>query len=137
MNETGLGLKWLIATLKADSEFLTASPGGVHRGMAPPGTTTPFTIVAFQSGTDVTTMNEVRLLSDVLYQVRAVGPATMAGDIVAAADRIDALFKRTSGTVSGVRIDCFRDSPLQYDELPNGIQWSNFGGLYHLQIQPG
>src|SRR5260221_14596117 len=30
---------------------------------------------------------------------------------------------------------CYRESPLELDELVNGEIWSNMGGLYRLQVQ--
>jgi hypothetical protein len=136
-HEIGLALKFLVATLSGDTTLMNElAPGGVHRAMASPGTPTPFVIVANQDGNDVLTMNAVRVMSDLLFQVKAAGPASNTGGIVAAASRIDELLKRTSGTVTnGIILSCYRDSPLEYDEPISGVQWSHFGGLYRLEIQ--
>jgi len=32
-------------------------------------------------------------------------------------------------------LSCYRESPLEIDELVNGEVWSNIGGLYRLQVQ--
>ena len=93
------GLQWLRATLAADSTLATAAPGGVYRGVAPPGVLTPFVIISLQSGIDVLTVNAYRLMSQPLYQVKAVGPASVMTTIVAAANEIDALLGRSSGTI--------------------------------------
>lgn len=136
-HEIGLSLQWLVSTLGGDSTLAGYAPGGVKRSMAPVGTATPFVIVGYQAGTDVTTMNAVRIMDNLLFQVRASGPASVTASIVNAAARIDALIdgQRSQAITGGIVLCCYRDSPLQYDELVGGEQWSNFGGLYRIEIQ--
>lgn len=137
MNEIALGLAWIKATLAGDSTMVALAPGGFHRAMALPGTPTPFVMFGYVSGADTTTANAFRLLSELTFQIRASGPASATDAIVAAAGEIDALFGGpTSGITSGGIIDsCYRQSPVAFDELVSGLQWSNFGGLYRLEIQ--
>lgn len=137
MNEIALGLAWIKATLLGDSTMVALAPGGFHRAMAPPKTATPFVTFSYISGADTITANAFRLLSQLTYQIRAVGPASATDAIFAAAAQIDSLFGGpTAGTTSGGFIDsCYRQSPIHVDELVSGLQWSNQGGLYKLEIQ--
>jgi hypothetical protein len=136
-HETGLGLLWLMGVLSADSTLAGYAPGGVARAMAPASTATPFVIVGYQAGHDVTTANAVRIMADVIYQVRASGPASQTAAIVNAAGRIDTLIdsKKNQTVTGGLVLSSSRDEPLEYDELVAGAQWSNFGGLYRLIIR--
>lgn len=134
--ETIAGFTWLYNTLSGDSQLASLAPGGVWRAMAPPGTATPFVVFAMQSGTDVLTMNAARLMTDNLFQVKAVGPAKSMQAVADAAARVDDLLKRTDGTVAGGAVlACYRESSLQLDELVTGELWTNLGGMYRLQIQ--
>jgi len=125
---------WIYATLANDTQLSTSAPGGVFAYLAPDGTTTPYVVFSLQSpGNDSLTMNAVRLLTNPLYQVVAVGESSKMSDIVAAASRIDDLMKRTSGTVTGGYIAaCYREQPVQKAEIINTVIWRSLGGLYRL-----
>ncbi len=83
-NEAVLGLMWLNTILSNDSTLTTGAPGGIRRAMAPPDTATPFVIISVQSPIDITSMNKFRLMTEILYQVKAVGPASATIAIAAA-----------------------------------------------------
>lgn len=136
--EVALGLDFLYTTLSNDPTLTSLVPGGVFRAFAPPTTSTPYIIIALQSATDVITMNAFRLYENALYQVKVIGPILEMNTLVQAASEIDTLLGLTSGTVTnGHILYCYRESPLQVDELVNGVQWTNIGGLYRLAIQQG
>lgn len=136
VHETALAFQWLYATLAGDATLASYAPGGVWRGLAPPATLTPYVVVSFQAGTDVISMNAYRLLDDLLYQVKAVGPASITPTLINAASQIDALLKLASGTVtSGAILSCYRQSPFELDQLVNGELWTDWGGLYRVIIQ--
>lgn len=98
-HEAYYGFQWLKSVLGADSTITANAPGGIWRGSAPSGTVTPYVIISLQSGLDVLTINAVRLMTQPLYQVRAIGPAGISTTIAAAAAEIDALLARTSGMI--------------------------------------
>lgn len=143
LHETAAGFEWLYSVLSADSTLAAKAPGGVWRALAPPTTVTPFVIMSFQAGTDVTTMNGFRQFVEGLYQVKAVGPAADVADVVSAAEQIDLLLGGPPGIpAAGTTADnlavvlaCYRQSPLEIDEIINGELWTNLGGLYRLQIE--
>ena len=139
MIELSRGRDWIIATLTASSAFTTNAPGGVHSGLAPTGTPTPYCVVTVQSGgVDVAGVAGIRLFTTPLYQVRVFGPATQYAAIVAAADAADAVLQRAHGTTAdGTIMSCIRQSGLAIDEIVGtGVQWSSLGGLYRLQVRP-
>lgn len=136
VQESGIAFEFLMSVLSNDATLGSYVPGGVWRSMAPPSTTPPYVIISLQSGADTLTAQVVRLMSQILYQVRVVGPVGMTATLFSAAQEIDNLLARTSGTATGGQVlACWRESPLQLDELVNGELWTNIGGLYRLQIQ--
>lgn len=141
MNEIMMAISWLISWLSDDEELVGLAPGGVQRSMADPGTPTPYIIVGNQSpGIDTRTVNEVRLLSQPLYQIKAVGPVANMEAVVNASNRLDTALGGIEG-LRHIQIDggyihaCYRENPLQNDELVNGKKWTNIGGLYRIQVQ--
>jgi hypothetical protein len=137
LSETAAAYQWTVTAMQADTVLMAASPGGVWQGYAPIGTTPPFVQVSQQAGTDMLTMNAVRLFVHILLQIKAIGPAANYGALVIIADRIDTLFKsvRTVGLPSGGVLCCYREQSLAYDEIINGAQFSHLGGLYHIELQ--
>lgn len=135
-HEVMLGFQWIIGILGADTTLAGFAPGGVKRALAPPDTATPFVIVGYQAGSDVTTMNAFRVMSSLLFQVKASGPASGTVALANAAEQIDVLLDQKSGTTTGGYVlSCSRQSPLEVDELVTGELWTNIGGLYRLQIE--
>src|SRR5258708_14160010 len=106
MSETSLAYTWVATTMQADSALMAAATGGVFQGFAPMDTVPPFALVARQGGSDVNTVNAVRLFVHILLRIQAIGPSGPGGNfaaLVTIADRIDALFKakRNIGLSSG------------------------------------
>lgn len=140
-SEAYLGFQFFYGLLAPDPTLAEFAPGGVWRGIAPPGTSTPYVIVSMQSpGADSLTMVGVRLLVNPLFQIKAVAPASQTSQISNAAAQIDVLLGGKDGLknqplANGFIAACYRESLLQSDELENGELWSNFGGLYRLTIE--
>ncbi len=134
--EAYAGIEFLYNTLNGDSTLM-ALVTGIYRDKAPDAALPPFVILTHQAGSDTLTANAVRLLTRSLYQVGVQGPDSMSPQLASAAGRIDALLKRTSGSVTGALIDaCYREQPMARGLPPvNGMEWSAFGGLYRLEIQ--
>jgi len=140
MTETAQAYQWVATTMQADSALMAAATGGVFREYAPMDTVPPFALVARQAGSDVNTVNEIRLFVHILLQIKALGPSGPGGSYAALeiiANRIDALFKnqRSVGLASGGVLACYRESELAYGEIVNGQPWSHLGGLYHIELQ--
>ncbi len=137
MAEAFQAFQWAVSTMQADSALMAAATGGVYQDIAPLNTLPPIVIVGCQAGTDVLTGNAVRLWTKLIFQIKAIGPATNYGALVTIANRIDALFGRV-GPISlapGTVMCCYRETELAISELVNGQQWSHLGGLYTIQLQ--
>lgn len=136
-HEITLGFEWLYSVLSTDSTLQGYAPGGVYRSLAPPSTASPYVILIYQAGTDAVNFGGGRAYASMIYQVKAVGPASNTAGIMNAAARADGLIT-TGAQVSitgGTILSSFREQPLQIDELVNGEQWSNFGGLYRILVK--
>ncbi len=123
--------------MRADATLMAIATGGVFQDYAPLGTTAPFIIVAQQSSVDVNTVNGVRMFTNKLMQIKAIGPSSGFAALVAAVDRIDTLFKnvRNAGLPSGGVLASTRESELSYSEIINGAAWSHLGALYRVELQ--
>ncbi len=143
VHEIATGYAFLYSTLQADSTLASLAPGGIHRSIAPNGTATPVIIISLQSGVDVITATGVRLMTNALYQVKAVGPASDMQSIVNAASQLDITLGGSQGirnvSVSGggYVLSCVREGPLAYDDskLVVGQLWSYLGGLYRVYAE--
>jgi len=96
-HEVLLALEWLTTTLNADSTLTSIVTGGIWRGSAPVEAVPPYIVMNLQAGSDITTMNGVRIYDGLLFQVKVIGPGTITTTLLAAANEIDSLLKRTSG----------------------------------------
>lgn len=140
-SEAMLGYEYLMTTLKGDATLMSYVTGGFYRNFIPPGTPTPYGIVSYQSGRDITTVNAYRLFASMLFQVIVVGPASLTvTNHVPAASRIDTLIGHVTGVPLtadslGLVLTCYRESPVSRDEEVNAEDWLNLGGLYRMQIQ--
>jgi hypothetical protein len=143
-HEVVSGFEFITTTLKASSQWVALSLGGVKRGKAPVDATFPLTIIAFQSGIDVIYANAVRSSVDALYQIKAMGPtdpgfgSTQAVFDLAAA--IDDAFGGDQGlkhipVTGGYVLSSYRQSPLQYDDDTAGISYTHIGGLWRIRVQ--
>ncbi len=140
MSETAQAFHWVASEMRSDSALIAAATGGVYLSFAPLDTVAPYVIFGRQSGSDVNTVNAIRLFVHILLQIKAVGPSGQGGNFAALetiANRIDALFKdrRNIGLSSGGVLACYRESELEYPELVNEQPWENLGGLYHIELQ--
>ncbi len=136
MSETALAYDWVATTMQADSALVAAATGGVFREFAPMDTIPPYALVAQQVGMDVNTVNAIRIKTDILMRIQAIGPSGPGGNyaaLVIIADRIDALFKNRRNPTSSI-LACYREQPLTYPDEVNGQPWSYLGGLYHIEI---
>jgi len=135
-----LAYEFLTTTLNADSTLTGLVTGGIWRGSAPVETVPPYVVMNFQAGSDVLTLNGVRIYDSLLFQIKTIGPAVQTTTLLSAVNEIDALLKRTSGvplTTDGLGsvLACFRESPMQLDELVNGELWTTLGGMYRIYLQ--
>ena len=142
VNEAMLGFQFFYGILASDTTLASLAPGGINRYLAPIGSTSPWVIMALQSpGQDTTTnVGVYKLLASPLYQIKAVGPASITQQIEQAYERIDVLLGGKDGLknqaiTGGFIAACYRESPLQNDELDNGEQYTNIGGFYRLEIE--
>lgn len=141
MNEVFLAYEFLLSEITSDSILTSLITGGFWRNIAPLDTSPPYGLLSMQSGSDVLTMNGVRIMDSLLMNVRVYGPVSLFDTVLLpAANEIDTLLKRTNGVIFttdnlGAILACFREQPIELSEEVNGDIWDTIGGLYRIQLQ--
>lgn len=135
--ETALTLTWIESTLSNDSTLTGYAPGGILQTFALPGTTAPYMLVKFLSGTDHQVFGGGRAYSDMRFRVEVVGPFASMSTLTSAAARIETLLKITAPTTvtGGTIIASFRDMPVSGDEYVESQKWHSEGGEYCIMAQ--
>ena len=146
-SESYLAFQFLMSTLSADTTLQGLAPGGVYRELIPPTATPPFVIVNQQSSHDEITANAYRIMVSLLFKVEVHGMASQADTTAQAAARIDKILGGppnlpltqsiiVNSVTEGVVLSCYREQPLQLDEIINtSEQWVRFGGMYRILIE--
>src|SRR5258708_13338587 len=98
-HEVLLALEWLTTTLNADSTLTGLVTGGIWRGSAPVETVPPYIVMNFQAGSDVLTLNGVRIYDSLLFQVKVIGPGTITTTLLPPPNKINSLLKLQSGVL--------------------------------------
>jgi hypothetical protein len=132
----GDGFKLLYGVLSADSTLMGYLSGGLWEVYAPPGTTTPYALLACQSATDVNGATASRMLTTLVYQVKIVGPAQVESTLRTAYIRADGLLQPSGRALSNTNgtLACFRQQTFSLGELVNGALWLNVGGFYRVEV---
>jgi hypothetical protein len=127
MSELAAALLWLKAQLTG------IAPGGVHAGVAPPGTPPIFITIKPYGGTDRTTMNGTRTWAADHWLVQAWGYDTDYAGLDTAAKAIDAALQKQAGTVAGgIILQCIRLNDRLDMPMVGGVQWLAQGGVYEV-----
>jgi hypothetical protein len=138
-----LAEQWLQEVLAGDTglvALLPKYPGAnpsIYGYVAPDNAPYPVVIYSYHSGSDVYGSGTARIMSHLVYQVKAVGEGASFSTLGPIADRIDELLHGALGGVTGLSVlSCIREAPVAYAEIENGIQYRHLGGLYRLQVRP-
>lgn len=127
----------IVDKLNTDATLVALMPGGIWWDEAP-AASTKFVVVSLVEEHDEAVFGG-RAIEDGLYLVKAVElkPSTGAGDIKAAAARIDVLLENATLAVSGfTHMACFREERVRFtevDEADESIRWQHRGGRYRVQ----
>ena len=131
-NSVAEGLTFLYSTLTGDTTFMSYVTG-VFRGTAPEGSSADYAILIPQSATKVLSATAVKVMTNSLYQVKLVGPEADMANLSGAFDRAVALLGLVRNASDNV-LACFLEQDLYIQEVVNGTQWANLGGLFRLQF---
>ena len=142
MTTTGVeaidAIAWANTLLTSDSTFTAAAPGGVHIGLAPDATPTPFCTLWVQSAPEYLTAFGQHIWTDATLMAKFSGPPDAAMSVRTSAARAHTLLHRATGGAQGsVIISCVMTQafPLPEPTLVNGVQWISIIQLYRVQIQ--
>src|SRR5258706_7533960 len=140
MAESYAAFVWIKSEATADSALVAAASGGIYQGLAPLGVITPFMSFNRQAGTDVNTVNQLRIYASILLQIKMVGPSSAYETLEAGALRIDALFanRRNVGLPgSGGGVASYRESGMGQEEpkrINRGQHWPS-GGPFRIRVK--
>lgn len=145
MIESLIADAWLESVLRNDAPLKTAAPGGVWADVAPEGAATPIPspwVVWFQtSGVDARAVGSgPRLVTDLVFEVRATGREANYATLKPAAERLDALLEAQRNVVVaglGRVIECHRVEPVRFTENDGGVLYRHLGGQYAIKVQAG
>lgn len=128
---------WLEDVLTGDAELAAAVPGGWHADVAPEGTDAPWGVWFLVSGVDVGTVNNKRIMDDLVYEVRVTGRNCGYGALKAAANRVDGLLHgvKNVALADGSLIGCERVEPVRFAEQDGAQVYRHLGGRYRILAQ--
>jgi hypothetical protein len=129
--------KWIAATLKGDSTYMTTSPGGVYRRQAPQNAALPATV--FQNQTagaiSVSEVSGVRIMANALYLVRLIKSGNSIVPLEAGADRMYTLLHRKSATITGgVVLSCVQEDEYESFYEEGDTDFVELGHLFRLLL---
>lgn len=129
--------EWLYETLSGDATLAGLTPGGFHEHPAPEGTAGDRVTYQLQAPRDVDVVGSHRVLEELLVLVRVIGDGRSTKRLQPAADRLDVLLQRASGTTEDARIlNCRRLSTFWLPEVSQGKHYRHLGGIYEILAQP-
>lgn len=125
---------WLYARLSGDAELSTLVGGRIFSALAPPDTPVPFVVYSSQTWRDVRGVGpRARILSESVYQVKAIGEGRSFGPLRRIAERIDELLDGAAGPADGGEVaGVAREEQLAFVEVDEGTEYRHLGGLYRL-----
>lgn len=136
MIETPRAFEWLYQTLSADPILSGYVDSRIYRNLAPQKAEMPYVILQYQGGHDVRGVGPGRVMAQIIYVVKVVGPAAQYTALKAIADRVDGILHGASGQVAdGEILGCVRETSLDYEEMQAGVRYQHLGGQYRLYVQ--
>lgn len=134
-------LAWLSATLTGDATLAALVTGGWHEDPAPEATAAAgetYGTVRLQAPvSDLDAVGSHRIWEDGLYLVQVIKEGRSTAALKPAADRVDVLLHRTSGTTAGGRVlSSVREGLFYSPEVTNGRHYRRLGGFYRILAQP-
>lgn len=129
---------WLYQLLTDSADLAELVGDRIFSEVAPATTSYPMVIYAYHNGTDVYGVGKTRVMSQLDFQVKAVGSGASYLPLVPVADLLDTLLHGAAGNTEDVKVlSSIRQSPIAYAEIDeDGGQYRHLGGLYRLQVQP-
>lgn len=136
MIETTRVDEWLLTTLAASASLTALVSTRIYGYVAPQNTTGNMVVYNWMGGSDLVAVGGYRALVNGLWQVKAITRSDSFAQAKAIMDLVDSLIHRKTGSTSdSLVLSCVRESPVQYVEVTNGIQYRHLGGLYRILIE--
>jgi hypothetical protein len=136
MNESVVAEQWLVEKLRDDAAVAALVGQRIYSELAPQGAAMPYIVVQNQASVDVLGVGSQRILTELVFVVRAVGRGASYAGLAPIADAIDAALHLASGaTANGTVLGCRREEPFRRPEVTSGVQYRHLGGIYRVWTQ--
>jgi hypothetical protein len=136
VSEGVIAEQWLVGVLLGDAEVAALVGERVYSELAPQGAVMPYVTIQNQASVDVLGVGSRRIMSELVYVVRAVGRGASYVGLAPIADAIDRVLHLSRGeTEEGWVLGCRREQPFRRPEVTSGVQYRHLGGLYRLWVQ--
>lgn len=133
--ETIVADTWLYETLTGDSALM-AEVTGVHSTSRTRDSELPAVVFEWLAGTDVMYVNGIRVWHSGVWIVKAVDVTSSWTDVQTAAERIDALLHRQSGSPTGGTVfTATREAPFRSAYTNEGVSYRELGGRFRIAVQ--
>lgn len=128
---------WLYSTLANDVTLTTLINKRVFSLQPPQGVAFPFIAYQLQAGNDIATMNNKRVMAELVYQVKVIGQTPSPLDLAPIFQQLDALIhnKVNQQVTGGTIYSCVREQSFVQAETDKGIEYRHLGGIYRLEVQ--
>lgn len=135
------GYRFIDATLRADTPFMTAVPGGLYRVMQTkfPAGVFPdslFCVYQYQGGHDDVGGGGIRIGVNGLFLITVTGPADQLDNIQTAANLMDGLIQGAAGTTAtGTIYYLLREADFEQNQIIDARLVTRLGGQYRTFLQ--
>lgn len=135
MSEIALTLAWLGSVCGN----ISGLNGGIHRGVAPALTPTPFLVVSQYGGADVAGVAGTRLWANNTWLIETWGPDVDFAAVDAVASAVDAAVHGQANIIlpgGGRILSSVREQPrMAFEVAPGGTNWVRVGGIYRIEAR--
>jgi len=123
--------QWLYQTLTQDATLASLVGTRVYSHLAPLGAAYPLIIFAPQSAVDVAGLGTNRVITSLVYQIKAVGTGGSFAAIEPILDRVDTILQNPPG-VPGTIHGLLREGLFSLVEVDGGTEYRHLGGLWRI-----
>ena len=131
MTETGMVNRFIVAALKAQGDYASKLPGGIHNGSAPDKTAYPFLVFSHAGGNDTLAVGVGIIGAGMVYLLKVIdrNESDATADTVAEWAE-NALHSNNGLPVGGGWVYCQKETPFNLPTVEEDIKFQQVGGTF-------